>query len=54
MPQTRRGNPLKRLRRRELLRAGLGGFASLSLADVLRRQAAANEAGGGKQAAGGR
>ncbi len=31
--------------RRELLRAGLGGFASLSLADVLRRQAAANEAG---------
>ena len=54
MPQTRRGNPLKRLRRRELLRAGLGGFASLSLADVLRRQAAASEAGGGKQAAGGR
>jgi uncharacterized protein (DUF1501 family) len=30
--------------RRQLLRAGLGGFASLSLADVLRRQALANEA----------
>jgi hypothetical protein len=29
------------LRRRELLRAGLGGFASLSLADVWRRRAAA-------------
>ena len=44
MPHTRRGNPLKHLRRRELLRAGLGGFAALSLADVWRRRAAAEVA----------
>ena len=35
--------------RRQLLRAGLGGFASLSLADVLRRQAAANESVDGRR-----
>jgi uncharacterized protein (DUF1501 family) len=35
--------PAPRVRRRELLRAGLGGFAALSLADVLRRRAAAAE-----------
>ncbi|NBP79748.1 DUF1501 domain-containing protein [bacterium] len=54
MSNTRRTGLRGSLRRRELLRAGLGGFASLSLADVWRRRALLGRAGAAEPGAAGR